>query len=142
MIRDTTLPIRLLFVLPLLASCAAMERNAQGPLQPQSVAGPCHVQRFFLLGLRSVPTQMTIANTGQACAFTLINPALNVVINAALLTGAPTHGQAQAGLISGARQAFVSYTPAPGYAGPDKFDITLEPGAVGITVNVTVQVNR
>jgi hypothetical protein len=142
MVRDTFKGIRLLLLAPLLASCAAMEANTQGPLQPQSVAGPCQVQRFFLLGARSVPTQMTVTNTGQACTFTLINPALNVVVSAALLSGAPTHGRAEAGLISGARQAAVSYTPAPGYVGPDKFDITLEPGAVGVTVNVTVQAGR
>ena len=130
---------RLLLAVPLLASCSAVLNNTQGPLQPQSVTGPCKVQPFFLLGLRSVPTRMTVGNTGQACTFTLINPALNAVINAALLTGAAQHGQAQAGLTPGSRQAVVSYRPAPGYAGPDKFDVTLEPNAVGVTVDVTVQ---
>ena len=127
-----------LLLVPLLASCAAVGNNMQGPLQPQAVAGPCRVKPFFLRGLRSVPVQMAVANTGQACTFTLINPALNVVVDAALLTGATQHGQAQTGLTQGARQAVVSYRPAPGYAGADRFDVTPEPGAVGITVNVTV----
>ncbi len=138
MARRSTLAASLAATLPLLASCAAIENNTQGPLQPQSVSGPCRVKPFFLLGLRSVPAEMTIANTGQACTLVLINPALNVVVNAALVTGAAHHGQAQAGVTPGARQAIVSYTPAPGYAGPDTFSITLEPDAVGITMNVMV----
>lgn len=127
-----------LITLPLLASCAALENNTQGPLQPQAVAGPCQVKPFFFLGLRSVPAEMTIANTGQACTLTLINPALNVVVNAALVTGPAQHGQAGAAVISGARQAAITYVPAPGYVGPDKFSVTLEPNAFGITMNVTV----
>lgn len=134
--------IPLLVPLLLLSSCAAMEANTQGPTQPQSIAGPCTVKRFFLLGFRSVPTEMTVAGTGQACTFTLINPALNQVVDAALLTGVPRHGVATAELIGGARQVAVSYTPQPGYAGPDRFDVTLEPGAVGITVHVTVTAGR
>ena len=131
--------MRILLLTPLLASCAAVANNTQGPLQPQAVFGPCQVQRFFFLGQRSVPTQMTVANNGQACTFTLVNVALNRVVDAALLTGAPAHGRAEANLISGNRQASVSYTPLPGYIGPDKFDITLEPDAVGVTINVAVQ---
>ncbi len=128
-----------LLLLPLLASCAAVVNNTQGPLQPQLVSGPCQVDRFFLLGFRSVPTTMTIANIGEPCTFTLVNPALNAVVNAAILTGAASHGVAQSGVISTGRQAAVSYTPAPGYVGADRFDVTLEPGAVGVTVNVLVQ---
>lgn len=139
---DRVKGFRLLLLAPLLASCAGLEANQQGPLQPQSVAGPCHVDRFFLLGFRSVPARMTVANTGQACTFTLINPALNAVVDAALLTGLPNHGQAAAGLLNGARQAVASYTPAQGYAGPDEFRITLEPEAVGVTVSVTVEAGR
>jgi hypothetical protein len=128
----------LIAALPLLASCAAIENNTQGPIQPQSVSGPCQVKPFFLLGLRTVPVELTTANTGQTCTFLLINPALNVVVDAALVTVPAQHGQARSGLTPGARQAVVSYTPAPGYAGPDMFRVTLEPNAVGITVNVTV----
>ena len=36
----------------------------------------------------------------------------------------------------------VSYAPAPGYAGPDRFDVTLQPDAIGITVNVAVMPAR
>ena len=120
------------------AGCAGLGEYAQGPLQPQSVTGPCRVDSFFFLNLRSVPARMQIANTGEACTLTLINPALNAVVNAALLTGPARHGRADTGLISGNRQAIVSYRPEPGYVGPDKFDVTLEPNAVGITFEVTV----
>lgn len=121
-----------------LTSCAAFLDNNQGPLQPQTVSGPCEVKKFFFLSLRSVPAEMTIRNTGEACTITLVNPALNTVINAALLTGVPENGRAAAGLTPGSRQAVVSYMPLPGYTGPDKFDVTLQPNAVGITFSVTV----
>ena len=131
--------LSLLLLAPLLTACADMGVYSQGRLQPQSVSGPCQVEHFFLRGLGSVPTTMTVANTGQACSFVVINPALNAVVNAALLTGAPSHGQALPEMINGRRQVAVSYVPAPGYAGPDRFDVTLQPEAVGITVNVVVQ---
>ena len=134
--------ITVVAALTILTSCAALEANTQGPMQPQTVAGPCTVKPFFLLGFRSVPAEMNINNTGQACTLTLIHPALSLPINASLLTGPAQHGQAQTGLISGARQAIVTYTPAPGYVGPDKFSVTLEPNAVGITMNVTVTQGR
>ena len=121
-----------------LSSCAGLPEYSQGPLQPQAVSGPCEVKKFFLLSLRSVPAELTIRNTGEACTIVLVNPALNAVINAALLTGQPTQGRATAGLISGNRQAVVTYVPAPGFAGADRFDVTLQPNAVGITFNVVV----
>ena len=123
----------------LVASCAGLDRNDQGNLQPQTVRGPCQVKKFFLLGLTSVHTDMMVGNVGQACTFTVLNPDLQVVLNAALVTGQPSHGRASVGLISGNRQAVVSYAPQPGYIGPDRFSITLEPNASGITVEVTVQ---
>ena len=138
MVRIAATAASLVVALPLLSSCAALESNNQGPLQPQAVSGPCDVKKFFFLGLRAVPVEMTVANTGQACTFVLINPALNAVVNAALLTVPAQHGQAQSGVTSGARQAVVSYVPAPGYVGHDTFTVTLEPNAVGMTVGVTV----
>jgi len=146
MTRTIATGLRLLLLAPPLAlglaACDAMRANTQGPVQPQATSGPCQVDRFFLLGLRSVPTTMTVANTGAACRFTLINPALNAVVDAALLTGLPRHGEAHADLISGNRQAEIIYTPVPGYTGPDTFSVTLEPGAVGVTVKVVVQPPR
>lgn len=82
---------------------------------------------------------MSVSNTGQACQFTLINPALDRVIDAALVTVAAQRARADAQLIGGNRQVLVSYTPSPGYSGPDRFGITLEPGATGVAVDVTVQ---
>ena len=130
----------LLLLLPLLAaSCAGLSRNDQGNLQPQTVRGSCQVKKFFILSFTSVRTGMTTGNAGSACAFTVLNPALQVVLNAALVTNPPSHGRATATLISGDRQAEVSYTPQPGYVGSDRFSVTLEPNALGITVDVAVQ---
>lgn len=121
------------------ASCAGLERNDQGQLQPQTVRGPCQVKKFFILGLTSVHTDMTVGNTGQACSFTIFNPDLQIVLTAALVTTPPLHGQATAEVTNGRRQATVSYTPQPGYTGPDHFSITLEPHDLGVTLAVTVQ---
>ena len=127
-------------LLPLLAasSCAGVQGGG-GPLQPQTVTGPCQVKPFFFLGLRAVPTDLVIRNTGEACSFSLVNYANQVFLNAALVTVPASHGRADAQLVSGNFQALVSYVPQPGYAGPDRFTVTLEPGATGVAVNVTVQ---
>ena len=122
----------------LLVSCAGPGVEAQGPLQPQAVAGPCEVKKFFFLSLRSVPAEMTVRNTGEACRMVLVNYAVQSRVNAALVTGVASHGRAEAEVISGGFQAAVTYVPQPGFAGRDQFSITLEPNAVGVTFNVTV----
>ena len=131
-------------ILPLLiplwcASCADLARNDQGVLQPQTVSGPCQVKKFFILRQTSVRTELTVGNTGQACSFTLFNPDLQIVLNAALVTSPPAHGRATAELITAGRQAAVSYAPQPGDAGPDRFAVTFEPNDLGVTFSVTVQ---
>jgi len=131
---------RLMLLVPLVsASCADLARNDQGNLQPQTVRGPCQVKKFFILSQTAVRTDMTVGNVGQACRFTIFNPDLQVVLNAALVTGQPSHGRATAELITLGRQAAVSYVPQPGYAGPDQFSITLEPNDFAVIVAVTVQ---
>ena len=130
----------LLLLAPLIStSCGDLARNDPGNLQPQTVRGPCKVKKFFILGTTSVRTEMTVGNVGQACVFTIFNPNLQIVLNAALVTGQPSHGRATAELITAGRQAAVSYTPQPGYTGPDRFSITLEPNALGVIIAVTVQ---
>jgi len=130
----------LLLLAPLIVtSCADLTRNDQGNLQPQTVRGPCQVKKFFILDTTSVRTEMTVSNIGQACSFTIFNADLQIALNAALVTGEPSHGRASAELITAGRQAAVSYTPQPGYIGPDRFSVTLEPNALGVTIAVTVQ---
>lgn len=131
---------RALVLLPLLlASCAGLDRDDQGRLQPQTVRGPCQAKKFFLLGFISVDASLAVEDAAQACTLTILNPALQIVLNAALVTTPPAHGRATAELITLGRQAAISYTPQPGYTGPDSFSVTLEPNAVGITFAVTVQ---
>ena len=130
----------LLLLLPLAVSaCAGLDRNDQGRLQPQTVAGPCQVKKFYILPITAVHTSMTIGNTGAACSITLFNPDLQVVLTNALVTEPPAHGRATAELITLGRQAGVSYTPQPGYLGPDQFSITLEPHDLAVVVAVSVQ---
>lgn len=126
-------------LLPLLAaSCAGLATNDRGNLQPQTVSGPCQVKKFFVLRTTAVRTGMTVGG-GQACSFTIFNPDLQIALNAALVTERPAHGRATAELISGRRQAAISYEPQPGYTGPDQFSVTLEPDAWGMRFAVAVQ---
>lgn len=120
------------------ASCAGLARNDQGNLQPQTVDGPCQVKKFFILRTTSTPTEMTVG-PGPACRLTIFNPNLQIALNAALVTEPPAHGRATAELISGRRQAEISYEPQPGYTGPDRFSVTLQPDAWGMRFAVTVQ---
>ena len=129
-----------LVLLPLLLSgCAGLDRNDRGQLQPQTVRGPCQVEKFYVLGLTAVHTTMVVGNAGPACQFTVFNPDLQIVLTQALVTEPPAHGQASAALITLGRQAEIGYAPQPGYVGTDRFTVTLEPHDLAIAVAVTVQ---
>jgi len=121
------------------ASCAGLERNVQGALQPQTVRGPCQVKKFFLLSQTAVHTDMTVDNTGQACTFTVLNANVQAFPTASLITEQPAHGRAAAGLTNGGRSPIISYTPQPGYSGTDRFTATIEPNDHAIAVAVTVK---
>lgn len=108
-----------------------------GPTQPQSVTGPCHVRQFFIVALGTSNTTMR-TTADQACAFTLFNPDLQQFQTAALVTRPPLHGQARAGLLQGGRMAEVSYRPAPGFVGRDRFTATIEPADKVVIVTVSV----
>jgi hypothetical protein len=131
------------------ASCAApsadptlgqrLARRDQGVLQPQQITGPCGVIKFIITPQSSTGTGMLVGNLGAPCGFTIFNPALNLTLNAAYVTGQPAHGTASTELANGRRQVAVSYLPAPGYIGHDAFSITIEPDDYAVRVNVTVQ---
>ena len=107
--------------------------------QPQTVIGPCKVKSFFIVAGGTSDTKMTVTGSGKPCAFTLIYSAFNRFQTAALITNLPAHGRAEAYLIEGGTSALVSYTPAPGYSGPDKFTATIEPGNKAVIVTVAVR---
>ena len=137
--RAATIVRNAAFAIPLFAaSCASLASNTQGPLQPQSVSGPCHVKRFFILGFTAVHTDLAIDSSGQACSMTIFNPDLQLTLSAALVTSQPAHGQATAQLAQIDRQAAITYAAQPGYTGPDRFTVTIEPGdrAIDFAVNV------
>ena len=123
----------------LLASCAGLGSGQSFLVQPQGVAGPCKVKNFFILSLTAVRAEMAVGNTGQGCTFTVFNPAQQVFVSAALITEPPAHGVAQAGVAAGGLQGSATYTPQPGYAGPDTFTVTFEPQDRAVRVAVTVQ---
>ena len=131
--------ILLALALPLMAAaCGDLSRNDQGRLQPQTVSGPCDVKKFFLVSLTTIHTGMTVAPDAGACTLTLVNPDLQIFNTAALVTSAPSHGQATAGLLASGTQVGVSYTPQPGFTGADSFAITIEPADRGVTFAVRV----
>ncbi len=125
-------------LLLLLGGCAGLARNDQGLLQPQTVAGPCQVKKFYLLGFTAVNTQLSTASNSQACRFTLINPDVQAVVSAAVVSERPGHGVAQAGVLLAGEQVEISYMAQPGYAGLDRFTVTLEPNDHAIRFAVTV----
>ncbi len=134
-------------LLPLLsASCAGLSRNDvklqtddRGNLQPQTVRGPCEVKKFFIDGPQAVPADVTVGNAGDACTLTLFNPDLQRVFTSVLVIPQPAHGRATASLITLGRQVEVSYAPQPGYSGPDRFGVTIEPNGLSVSFRVTVQ---
>ena len=132
--------VRFFVLLPLAAvSCAGLERSDQGALQPQTVSGPCQVKKFFIMNYTAAQTDMTVTSGGQACSLTLIDPNLQIFNTAALVTTPAAHGRAESGLLAGGTQAGVSYSPQPGYTGPDSFTLTLEPRDRAVRFAVTVR---
>lgn len=117
---------------------AACTNTSTGPLQPQTVSGACQVKSFFLVALSATPVSMTMNGAGQDCSFTVINPDLQAIQSAALVTTPAAHGRADARLISGGASAEVRYRPAPGYVGPDRFSVAIEPGDKALTVSVNI----
>ena len=122
-----------------MAGCAGLDRNDQGRLQPQTVRGPCDVTKFFLLSQTAVHTEMTVASSGQACEFTVLDPNLQAFPSGTLVTVNPEHGRAQVGFANGGRSPAIAYTPQPGYVGADRFTVTIEPNDHAIAVAVSVR---
>ena len=140
----TTWRRALVFALPLAAAgCGISATDPNAFIQPQAVNGPCTVKKFFLLSQTAVHTDMTISGpgngAGQSCTFTVISPDVQAFPTASLITRPAEHGRAQAGFANGGNSAAVSYTPQPGYRGPDRFTLTIEPNDHAIEVAVNVQ---
>ena len=129
-------PVLLASIL-LVASCAAPGQSFL--IQPQGVAGPCTVKNFFILDVTAVRAEMAVANTGQACTFAVFTPAQQAFVTAALITDPAAHGVALAGVAAGGFQGTASYTPQPGYTGPDQFTVTFEPRDRAVRVAVIVR---
>jgi len=123
----------------IVTSCSGLGLGPNPYVQPQEVLGPCHVKTFFIVALSTSPAEMTVDNTGEPCVIIMFNPDLQVVQDGALITERAAHGQVWTGLYGGDRVARVVYKALPGYAGPDRFNITFEPAARDVTFNVTVR---
>ena len=86
----------------------------------------------------SVPMQ--VGNSGGWCAISVSQPGSKesgpVPYKSGLLTGRPSHGKVYIHTVGDATR--IDYTPAPDYAGPDNFTVSLIPGSAVLRVDVTV----
>jgi hypothetical protein len=84
---------------------------------------------------------MTVGNDGGWCAISVMQPASSkesgpTPYKAGLLTSRPAHGKVYVHTVGDATR--IDYRPAPGYAGPDSFAVTLVPGNAVLRADVTV----
>jgi hypothetical protein len=92
-----------------------------------------------MVGERITPTDMKVENNGQECSISMFNADLGAAQDGALVSTRPAHGHVITELLGGERGTTkLVYTPDAGYAGPDSFDITFEPGARDVVFRVAV----
>jgi len=82
---------------------------------------------------------MAIDDPPGACMVTMFNPDLQAIQDGAFVTEQAAHGQVGTELLGGNQTVQVIYKALPGYAGPDRFEITFEPGARNVVFNVAVR---
>ena len=128
----------------LLAGCAA---PAGPPVEPaivysvdlQGAARACTVPHELVLAEgKATDARMVVGNDGGWCAIAVAQPgAVPTPYGAGLLRERPAHGKVYIHPVG--RETRIDYTPASGYAGPDRFAVELLPGSETVRVAVTVQ---
>lgn len=123
----------------LLQGCAPQARPASGTrLFATDFAGgakSCNVPKVSPAAGKETPAAMTVGNDGGWCGITVDNN--GHPYSAGLLTDRPEHGQVYIHSVGDATR--IDYTPAKGYAGPDKFTVRLLPGNAVVRATVTVE---
>jgi hypothetical protein len=83
---------------------------------------------------------VSVGNDGGWCAISVARAGSKdtgpIPYKTGLLAGRPSHGKVYIHTVGDATR--IDYTPAPGYAGPDSFTVTLVPGAAVLRAEVTV----
>jgi hypothetical protein len=128
----------------LLAGCAQPAPPAVAPAIVYSVdlqggARVCTApQQLVLAQGKTTTAQIVVRNDGGWCAIAVAEPGpMPTPYGAGLLAERPAHGKVYIHPVG--RETRIDYTPAPGYAGPDRFAVQLLPGAGTLQVAVTVQ---
>lgn len=134
----------LLLAAALAQSCARPPARAparQYAVDQAGAAKSCTVPKVTPAGGKETPVPMTVGNDGGWCAISLTEPASPKdagpnPYKAGLLTSRPAHGKVYVHTVGDATR--IDYRPAPGYAGPDSFAVTLVPGDATLRADVTV----
>ncbi|MBV8576997.1 MAG: hypothetical protein JOZ58_18410 [Acetobacteraceae bacterium] len=136
----------LLLVVAAFAESCAPKPPPRPPARQYAVdqtgaAKSCTVPKVTPEDGKETPVPVTVVNDGGWCAISVgLPPAPNDVYptpyKAGLLTSRPAHGKVYIHTVGDATR--IDYTPAPGYAGPDSFAVTLIPGDAVLRVAATV----
>lgn len=128
----------------LLAGCA---QPAPPPVAPavvysfdlQGAARACTTpQQLVLTEGKTTDARIVVGNDGGWCAISVGQPGpVPTPYGAGLLRERPAHGKVYIHPVG--RETRIDYTPAPGYAGPDRFVVELLPGEETVRVAVTVR---
>ena len=135
-----------LALLGLLAGCAGPPKpQASGPaprlyaIDLQGAAKLCKVTQVKPQAGKTVAATMTIGNDGGWCAIAVHQTEAGAPepYAAGLLTARAAHGRVYIHTVGADTR--IDYTPVAGYAGPDRFSVSLLPESAAIQVSVTVQ---
>ncbi|MDE2006397.1 MAG: hypothetical protein KGI51_07515 [Rhodospirillales bacterium] len=130
--------------LAVLAGCAG---PAPGPAAPgarvyaidlQGGAKACKASAVTPEAGKTVAAKIRVGNSGGWCAIAVSQGSKDAPepYAAGLLTARPLHGRVYIHTVGSATR--IDYTPNAGYAGPDRFAVSLLPGGAGIDAQVTV----
>jgi len=135
----------LLTAAALAASCAPKPPprapTRQYAVDQTGAAKSCTVPKVTPADGKETPVAISVGNDGGWGAISVSQPPATrnadlVPYKAGLLTSRPTHGKVYVHTVGDATR--IDYRPAPNYAGPDSFAVTLLPGDAVLRVDVTV----
>ena len=135
-------------------ACAVLLAGCAGPPPTPVATGPaprvyavdfagaatkCTVATVTPKPHASVTAAMAVGNDGGWCAVSVQRPGKDGPgpYPAGLLTRRAQHGRVYIHTVGAVTR--IDYTPVAGYAGPDRFAVTLLPDSAALVVTVTVQ---
>ncbi len=127
-------------ILAMLAGCAkppppVVSTTRVYAVDQQGAAKSCKVSDVAAAPGKQVAVDMAVGNDGGWCALSL-STADHSPYGAGLLTDRAVHGTVYIHTVGDDTR--IDYTPERGYAGTDKFTVTLLPGEAALMFSVTV----